>query len=115
MRSGRRPHLNTKFTRVAPPPELLRTPVLLCYARRPPTEGGPGIAGSNDRRGTAPPPNASGYAAGFTIVLCIAAGMVLGAAIGALVGATVPLLLAGAALGVVAGFYAVWVRFFKTR
>jgi hypothetical protein len=41
--------------------------------------------------------------------------MVLGAAIGALVGATVPLLLAGAALGVVAGFYAVWVRFFKTR
>jgi hypothetical protein len=74
-----------------------------------------GIEGSKDHRGSAPPPMASGYAAGFSIVLCIAAGMVVGAGIGALVGATVPLLLAGAAIGVVAGFYVVWIRFFKTR
>ena len=77
--------------------------------------GDAGIEGSNDHRGMAPPPNASGYAAGFTIVLCIVAGMVVGAGLGALVGATVPSSSWGRRSALVAGFYAVWVRFFKTR
>ncbi|HET6173003.1 MAG TPA: hypothetical protein VFD90_10380 [Gaiellales bacterium] len=54
-------------------------------------------------------------AAGFllisTIVLCAA----LGALAGWPLGAVVPLALAGAAAGVLLGFYLVWVRWFRRR
>jgi hypothetical protein len=60
-------------------------------------------------------PDASGLAAGFllisTIVLCAA----LGALAGWPLGAVVPLALAGAAAGVLLGFYLVWVRWFRRR
>jgi hypothetical protein len=54
-------------------------------------------------------------AAGFMIVGSIAIFVALGALLGAAVGAVAPLALAGAPVGLVVGFYAVWVRFFKRR
>jgi hypothetical protein len=47
------------------------------------------------------------------IVLCIVGTAGLGALIGWPFGLQLPLGLAGAAVGVVLGFFAVWVRFFR--
>jgi hypothetical protein len=67
-------------------------------------------AGPNEppRRG-----DASGYAAGFMIISSILLFAGIGALIGLLVGHVAPLALAGAPVGLVLGFYAVWIRFFK--
>ena len=54
-------------------------------------------------------------AAGFMIVGSIVVFVGLGALLGLLVGAVGPLALAGAPIGLVVGFYAVWVRIFKQR
>ena len=60
-------------------------------------------------------PDASRMAAGFllltTIVLCAGVGALAGWPLGV----ALPLALAGAALGVVLGFYLVWVRWFRRR
>ncbi len=57
--------------------------------------------------------NASGYAAGFTIVIPILLGAALGYILGRLVGRELLFLPLGALAGVVLGFYAVYVRFIK--
>jgi hypothetical protein len=54
-------------------------------------------------------------AAGFLLLSAIAACAAVGALAGWPLGAPVPLALAGAALGVVLGFYLVWVRWFRRR
>jgi NhaP-type Na+/H+ or K+/H+ antiporter len=65
-----------------------------------------------ERPGT---PDASGLAAGFMLLSTILGCAALGALIGWPLGATLPLALAGAAAGVVLGFYLVWVRWFRRR
>ena len=57
--------------------------------------------------------NASGYAAGFTIVIPILLGAALGYVVGLLVGSELLLLPLGALAGLVLGFYAVYVRFIR--
>ncbi len=52
--------------------------------------------------------------AGITIIGGIVLGAAVGYGIGALIGAATILGLAGAAAGLVLGFYGVWTRFFKT-
>jgi hypothetical protein len=47
------------------------------------------------------------------IILCIVGVAGLGALIGLLFGLALPFGLAGAAIGVVLGFFAIWVRFFR--
>ena len=59
------------------------------------------------------PPDPAGLAAGFMIILCIVGTAGLCALIGLPFGLALPLGLAGAAIGVVLGFFAVWVRFFR--
>jgi hypothetical protein len=58
-------------------------------------------------------PDMSGMGAGLTIVAAIALCAVVGGLIGWPLGVPLPLGLAGAAVGVVLGFYAVWVRYFR--
>ena len=60
-------------------------------------------------------PDASGMAAGFLLLSAILGCAGLGALLGWPLGAALPLALAGAALGVVLGFYLVWVRWFRRR
>jgi NhaP-type Na+/H+ or K+/H+ antiporter len=60
-------------------------------------------------------PDASGMAAGFLLLSTIVGSAALGALVGWPLGAPFPLALAGAALGVVLGFYLVWVRWFRRR
>ena len=75
------------------------------------TRGGTGIAGQGgSNRGRS---DASGLSAGITIVASILLGTGLGYGLGSLFDAAIPVALAGAALGVVFGFYAVYVRFIK--
>jgi hypothetical protein len=54
-------------------------------------------------------------AAGFLLLSTIVGCAALGALVGWPLGAAVPLALAGAAAGVVLGFYLVWVRWFRRR
>jgi hypothetical protein len=54
-------------------------------------------------------------AAGFMLLSAIVGCAALGALIGWPLGAALPLALAGAALGIVLGFYLVWVRWFRRR
>jgi hypothetical protein len=54
-------------------------------------------------------------AAGFLLLSAIVGCAALGALVGWPLGASLPLALAGAALGVVLGFYLVWVRWFRRR
>jgi hypothetical protein len=58
-------------------------------------------------------PDLSGMGAGMTIVGAIVACAVLAGLIGWPLGIPVPLGLAGAAVGLVLGFYAVWLRYFR--
>ena len=67
-------------------------------------------AGPNEPQRT---PDASGWLAGMMIISSVVLVTAVGAALGALVGLTVPLALAAAPIGLVLGFYAVWLRFFK--
>ena len=60
-------------------------------------------------------PDASGMAAGFLLLTAILLCAGVGALAGWPLGAALPLALAGAALGVVLGFYLVWVRWFRRR
>lgn len=60
-------------------------------------------------------PDASGMAAGFLLLSAILGCAALGGLVGWAVGAAFPLALAGAALGIVLGFYLVWVRWFRRR
>jgi NhaP-type Na+/H+ or K+/H+ antiporter len=60
-------------------------------------------------------PDASGMAAGFLLLSAIVGCAALGALVGWALGAIVPLALAGAAVGVVLGFYLVWVRWFRRQ
>ena len=60
-------------------------------------------------------PDASGMAAGFLLLSAIVGCAAVGALVGWPLGAAFPLALAGAALGVVLGFYLVWVRWFRRR
>jgi NhaP-type Na+/H+ or K+/H+ antiporter len=60
-------------------------------------------------------PDASGMAAGFMLLSAIVGCAALGALIGWPLGVALPLALAGAAAGVVLGFYLVWVRWFRRR
>ena len=92
---------------------------LLLQSRRP---AGRGTAGPEQRRrrriaGTRQTgsgrDNASGYAAGFSIVIPILLGAALGYAVGLLVGSELLLLPLGALAGLVLGFYAVYVRFIR--
>jgi F0F1-type ATP synthase assembly protein I len=57
--------------------------------------------------------NASGFAAGITIVAATLLGAGLGYALGALLDVALLLTPIGAAVGLVFGFYAVYVRFIK--
>ena len=52
-------------------------------------------------------------AAGFMIVSSIVLCAALGWMLGYLFDVSIPLALAGAAVGIVVGFYVVWVRFFR--
>jgi hypothetical protein len=54
-------------------------------------------------------------AAGFLLLICILGCGAIGALVGWPLGATLPVALAGAALGIVLGFYLVWVRWFRRR
>jgi hypothetical protein len=54
-------------------------------------------------------------AAGFMLLSAIVGCAALGALIGWPLGVALPLALAGAAAGVVLGFYLVWVRWFRRR
>jgi len=54
-------------------------------------------------------------AAGFLLLSAIVGCAAIGAVIGWPLGAPLPLALAGSALGVVLGFYLVWVRWFRRR
>jgi hypothetical protein len=58
-------------------------------------------------------PDFSGMGAGMTIVAPILVCMLLGGLIGWPLGVPVPLGLAVAAIGLVLGFYLVWVRWFR--
>jgi membrane associated rhomboid family serine protease len=60
-------------------------------------------------------PDASGMAAGFLLLSTIVGCAAIGGLIGWPLGVAVPLALAGAAAGVVLGFYLVWVRWFRRR
>jgi NhaP-type Na+/H+ or K+/H+ antiporter len=60
-------------------------------------------------------PDASGLAAGYLLLATILGCAALGALVGWPLGIPIPLALAGAALGVVLGFYLVWVRWFRRR
>ena len=70
-----------------------------------------GIAG--DRHTGSGRESASGYAAGFTIVIPLLLGAALGYGLGLLVDQELLLMPLGAAAGLVLGFYAVYVRFIK--
>ncbi len=70
-----------------------------------------GIAG--DRQTGSGRDSASGYAAGFTIVIPLLLGAALGYGLGLLVDQELLLMPLGAAAGLVLGFYAVYVRFIK--
>jgi hypothetical protein len=54
-------------------------------------------------------------AAGFLLLSAIVGCAAVGALAGWAIGSVVPAALAGAALGVVLGFYLVWVRWFRRR
>jgi hypothetical protein len=58
-------------------------------------------------------PDMSGMGAGLTIVGAILLCALVGGLIGWPLGVPVPLGLAGAAVGLVLGFYAVWLRYFR--
>jgi hypothetical protein len=58
-------------------------------------------------------PDMSGMGAGLTIVASIVACALVAGLIGWPLGVPVPLGLAGAAVGLVLGFYAVWLRYFR--
>ena len=75
------------------------------------SEGGAGIAGT--RQTGSGRDNASGYAAGFTIVIPLLLGAALGYVLGLLVDQELLLLPLGALAGLVFGFYAVYVRFIR--
>ena len=60
-------------------------------------------------------PDASGLAAGYLLLSAILGCAGIGALSGWPLGAVIPLALAGAALGIVLGFYLVWVRWFRRR
>ena len=77
------------------------------------TEPSRQAAGPGDRSRTTP--DASGYIAGMMIIASILVFAGIGALLGLAVGAVAPLALAAAPIGLVVGFYAVWVRFFKQR
>jgi hypothetical protein len=72
--------------------------------------GGTGITGPEEPgRGV----DASGLSAGITIVAAILLGTGLGLGLGLLVSLPVPLAMAGAAVGIVFGFYVVYVKWIK--
>jgi hypothetical protein len=72
--------------------------------------GGARISGGRDtQRG----PDASGLAAGMTIVAGILLGTGIGYLLGLLFGAVAILALCGAAGGIVLGFYTVYIRFIR--
>lgn len=78
-----------------------------------PTHGRQGFTSMRPQRpGT---PDASGMAAGFLLLSTIVGCAGIGALIGWPLGAALPLALAGAAGGIVLGFYLVWVRWFRRR
>jgi hypothetical protein len=54
-------------------------------------------------------------AAGFMLLITILGCAGVGALVGWPLGVAFPLALAGAALGIVLGFYLVWVRWFRRR
>ena len=58
-------------------------------------------------------PDMSGMGAGLTIIGSIALCALVAGVIGWPFGIPVPLGLAGAAVGLVLGFYAVWLRYFR--
>jgi hypothetical protein len=58
-------------------------------------------------------PDMSGMGAGLMIVVSIVICAVVGGLIGWVFGVPVPIGLAGAAVGLVLGFYAVWLRYFR--
>ena len=58
-------------------------------------------------------PDMSGMGAGLTIVAAIVLCALVAGLIGWLFGYPVPFGLAGAAVGLVLGFYAVWLRYFR--
>jgi ABC-type phosphate transport system permease subunit len=58
-------------------------------------------------------PDMSGMGAGLTIVGSILLCALVAALIGWPLGVPLPLGLAGAAVGLVLGFYAVWLRYFR--
>ncbi len=60
-------------------------------------------------------PDASGLAAGYLLLVTILGCAAVGALVGWPLGIPFPLALAGAALGIVLGFYLVWVRWFRRR
>jgi hypothetical protein len=67
-------------------------------------------AGPNEPRREA---DLSGYAAGLMIISAILMCAAIGGLIGLIFGHVAPFALAGAPVGLVLGFYAVWIRFFK--
>ena len=76
----------------------------------------PGRQGSTSMRPQRPgAPDASGLAAGYLLLVTILGCAALGALVGWPLGIPIPLALAGAALGIVLGFYLVWVRWFRRR
>jgi hypothetical protein len=58
-------------------------------------------------------PDMSGMGAGLTIIGSIALCALVAGVIGWPLGIPLPLGLAGAAVGLVLGFYAVWLRYFR--
>ena len=58
-------------------------------------------------------PDMSGMGAGLTIIASIVGCAVVAGLIGWPLGVPLPLGLAGAAIGLVLGFYAVWIRYFR--
>ena len=58
-------------------------------------------------------PDMSGIGAGMTIIGSIVACGAVGGLLGWPLGIPMPLALAGAAVGLVLGFYVVWLRYFR--
>src|SRR5215210_6434332 len=89
----------------------------LLESRRPSRRGPRGPQGSRqetgiagDRHTPSDRESASGYAAGFTIVIPLLLGAALGYGLGLVVDQELLLMPLGAAAGLVLGFYAVYVR-----
>ena len=90
---------------------------MLRSARSPEEQGGHEQARRRHRiTGVTPPgrrPDASGLSAGITIVAALLLGTGLGLGLGLLIGLPYVFALAGAAAGIVLGFYVVYLKWIK--